>query len=185
MKFEVTQQVWERIMGDNPGLKENGPQWFQCPVEGVSWNDIQQFISKLDSLTGKKYRLPTEAEWEFAARGGNKSHDYLYSGSDKLNEVSWNGKYNGPVHPVGQKQANELGLFDMSGNAWEWCNDWYDRDYYLTSPDNNPIGPDTGKTRVVRGGSWSDTEFSCRVSYRSHNTPDSKGYIFGFRLVLN
>ncbi len=148
-RYEITQAQWQAVMGDNPShFKDCGSN---CPVENVSWNDIQTFLQKLNKMTGKTYRLPTEAEWEFAARGGNSSQGYRYSGSNNLDKVAWYWENaNGKTHPVGGKIKNELGLYDMSGNVREWCADGYDENYYANSPSKNP----RGTSRVLRGGSW-------------------------------
>jgi formylglycine-generating enzyme required for sulfatase activity len=153
-------------------------------VEQVSWNDIQSFLKKLNTATGKRFRLPTEAEWEYAARGGNKSRGYTYSGSNTLSSVGWHvGNSGSKTHAVGQKQANELGLYDMSGNVWEWCSDWYGRNYYSSSSSNNPKGPSSGSSRVLRGGSWSSSASYCRVADRNNYKPDLRYYNYGFRVV--
>ena len=181
-KYEVTQKLWYDIMRTNPssfGGCDN------CPVEKVSWNDVQKFITKLNATTGKVYRLPTEAEWEFAARGGNKSKGYIYSGSNSLGEVAWfTNNSSNKTHAVGQKAVNELGIFDMSGNVWEWCSDWYGSDYYSNSPQNNPKGPSTGVLHVFRGGSWDYFASYCRSSFRTISTPIDRINSLGFRLVL-
>ena len=187
-KFEVTQGVWKAVMGYNPSYFQKGDNY---PVEQVSWNDIQDFLTKLNQLTGKKYALPTEAQWEYAARGGNKSKGYKYSGSNDIENVAWYW-YNSSTssssrspQPVGSKQPNELGLYDMSGNVWEWCSDWYGSDYYSNSPSTDPAGPETGSDRVLRGGSWGDYASYCRVSFRNYNNPSDRGRNFcGFRVVL-
>jgi formylglycine-generating enzyme required for sulfatase activity len=177
-KYEVTQAQWKAIMGSNPS-KWTGDN---LPVENVSWNDIQEFIQKLNQKTGKKYRLPTEAEWEYAARGGNKSRGYKYSGSNDIGTVAWYSSNSGDkTHPVGQKQPNELGIYDMSGNVWEWCQDWYGD--YSSASQTNPTGPSSGSYRVLRGGSWNDYTGGCRVSSRTCNTPSSRGSYNGFRLA--
>ncbi|MCB0839227.1 MAG: SUMF1/EgtB/PvdO family nonheme iron enzyme, partial [Bacteroidetes bacterium] len=142
-QYPVTQALWEIVMKTNPSEFEGETN----PVETVSWEDSQIFLQKLNQLTGKSYRLPTEAEWEFAARGGIQSEGYLYSGSDKLKEAGWyGGNSNGQTQPVGQKLSNELGLFDMSGNVYEWCQDWYGENYYQHCADQelvkNPQGPE-------------------------------------------
>ncbi len=178
---EVTQELWEAVMGTNPsnwkGLK--------LPMERVSWNDCQTFITKLNSLTGQQFRLPTEAEWEYAARGGNQSKGYTYSGSDNLEDVAWYTSNSGSkTHEVATKSPNELGIYDMSGNVWEWCQDWYGSDYYSSSVTNNPKGPDSGSRRVGRGGCWGDDTWSCRVAGRSNGMPTGKGSNVGFRLAL-
>lgn len=146
----------------------------------------------MNELTGKQFRLPTKAEWEYAARGGNRSRGYKYSGSDNIGSVAWYTDNSGETtHPVGQKQSNELGLYDMSGNVWEWCQDWYDNNYYGSSPSQNPKGPSSGYFRVGRGGSWGGNAWGCRVSYRSYDSPDSRdgnlgpsGRGTGLRLAL-
>ena len=153
-------------------------------MEQVSWEDCQTFISKLNSLTGKKFRLPTEAEWEFAARGGIKSKGYKYSGSNTLGDVAWYGDNSvNKTHDVGTKNPNELGLYDMSGNVWEWCNDWWR--YYSSSPSNNPTGPSSGTDRVSRGGSWLNDASYCRSSNRNYGTPGNRDHNLGLRLCLS
>ena len=187
---EVTQELWKAVMGDNPSNFKKGGNY---PVENVSWNDCQTFIKKLNEKTGKKFRLPTEAEWEFAARGG-KSGGTKYSGSDNLSEVAWYGYWDDndknrtitttTTMPVAQKKPNSLGIYDMSGNVWEWCNDWYASDYYKNSPSNNPQGPSSGSYRVLRGGSWSYNADLCRVALRNGYRPDYGNYFNGLRLAL-
>ena len=185
---EVTQALWQAVMGSNPSYFMGDSQ---RPVEQVSWNDCQAFITKLNQqcagqLNGRQFRLPTEAEWEYAARGGKKSRGYKYSGSNNtLDNVAWYGdgdNSGGTTHAVGTKQANELGLYDMSGNVWEWCSDWYDG--YSSSAQTNPTGPATGSFRVYRGGSWGDNGRDCRVSIRYGCTPDYTPINFGLRLSL-
>ena len=178
-KYEVTQREWKAVMGSNPS-KFKGDN---LPVENVSWNDCQEFIRKLNSLTGKSFRLPTEAEWEYAARGGNKSQGYKYSGSNKLDNVGWYYDNSGSTtHEVGTKSPNELGLYDMSGNVFEWCGDWYGG--YSSSGQTDPMGPSSGSRRVNRGGSWNYNVGVCLVSFRNRSTPGD-GYVdLGFRLVL-
>ena len=152
------------------------------PMYYVSWNEVQEFISRLNSLTGKQYRLPTEAEWEYAARGGKKSKGYKYSGSNFIEQVAWyKENSNNATHPVGSKQPNELGIYDMSGNVWEWCYDWYGA--YDSGSQTNPVGPGSGSVRVIRGGSWNSIAAYIRVSGRSGNTPSYRNSILGFRLV--
>jgi formylglycine-generating enzyme required for sulfatase activity len=169
-------------MGNNPSSFQNCDD---CPVEDVSWNKAQAFIEKLNQKTGKHYRLPTEAEWEYAARGGSKSNGYTYSGSNDISSVAWYTDNGGSkTHPVGQKQANELGIYDMSGNIWEWCQDWFGADYYSSSPTENPQGPSWGSLRVYRGGSWSSTAQYCRVASRNFYAPGFRDFLIGFRLVL-
>ena len=176
----VTQKLWKEVMESNPSYFGDCDD---CPVETVSWDNVQEFITKLNKLTGKNYRLPTEAEWEYAARGGNQSKGYKYSGSDNIDVVGWCWENSeGKTHPVGTKTPNELGIYDMSGNVWEWCHDWYAT--YTEDAQTNPQGPAEGSYRVLRGGSWADSEQSCCVSCRGNLTPASRSYFYGFRLVL-
>lgn len=176
---EVTQELWRAVMGSNPSYFSGT----DLPVEKVSWNDCQTFITKLNQLTGKKFRLPTEAEWEYAARGGNKSRGYKYAGSNTLSDVAWySNNSSSKTHPVKQKQANELGLYDMSGNVWEWCQDWFGT--YSSSAQTNPTGPASGSYRVYRGGSWYGSARYCRVSHRGSNTPTDYYSNLGLRLAL-
>ena len=178
---EVTQELWETVMGSNPS-KLKGPK---LPVEKVSWDDCQAFIGKLNAQTGKTFRLPTEAEWEYAARGGKKSKGYTYSGSNAIGDVAWHLDNSGnTTHEVGTKQANELGIYDMSGNVWEWCQDWYGETYYKNSSTTDPQGPASGTSRVLRGGSRYDFAQCCRVAYRSNYYPDHRNSYRGLRLVL-
>jgi formylglycine-generating enzyme required for sulfatase activity len=175
---EVTQALWKAVMGSNPSYFKGDNK----PVVGVSWYDCKKFISKLNKLTGKTFRLPTEAQWEFAARGGNFSRGYKYSGSNNIGDVAWYGNTGNATHDVGTKSPNELGLYDMSGNVWEWCSDCYGD--YNSKSQTNPIGPDSGSYRVYRGGSWSDFARDCRVSDRINYTPDDRYGNVGLRLVL-
>ena len=178
-KYEVTQALWKAVMGNNP----SNWQGDNLPVEQVSWNDCQTFISKLNAITGKNFRLPTEAEWEFAARGGKKSKGYKYSGSNNIDEIAWYGSNSGSkTHPVGTKKSNELGIFDMSGNVWEWCGDWFGN--YSSSSQTNPTGPSSGGDRVGRGGGWSFNARGCRVSFRYWGNPGLRIRDLGLRLVL-
>ena len=178
-KYEVTQELWAAVMGSNPSNFSGT----NLPVETVSWDDIQTFISKLNELTGRTFRLPTEAEWEYAARGGNKSKGYKYSGSNTIGDVAWySGNSSSKTHEVGTKAPNELGLYDMSGNVWEWCSDWFGS--YSSSSQTDPTGPSSGSNRVLRGGSWFNNAGYCRVSYRHNYTPSYRYYLYGFRLVL-
>ena len=180
-KYEITQAQWQAVMGSNPSKFKNCDN---CPVERVSWNEVQKFIKKLNQLTGQRFRLPTEAEWEYAARGGKRSRGYRYAGSNSPGTVAWYDSNSGyKTHPVGQKQANELGLYDMSGNVWEWCSDWYGRNYYGSSSSSNPSGPSTGTRKVLRGGSWNISAAYDRVSNRSYNSPSTQISSNGFRLV--
>ena len=181
-KYEVTQEEWEAVMGSNPSKFKGAKR----PVEQVSWNDCQEFIRKLNALTGKRFRLPTEAEWEFAARGGNRSNGYKYSGSNDQGNVAWYRDNSDDItHLVGLKLPNELGLYDMSGNVWEWCQDWFDSSYYGKSPSTNPVNNTSTSNRVNRGGSWFyDLARDCRVSYRYGFAPDGRNGHLGFRLAL-
>ena len=179
-RCEVTQELWEAVMGSNPSNFRGA----QNPVESVSWNDCQNFIKKLNSLTGRTFRLPTEAEWEYAARGGNKSRHYKYSGSDNIDDVAWYDDNSGSkTHAVGTKSPNELGIYDMSGNVWEWCSDWYGKKY-SAGAQTNPQGPSAGSNRVLRGGSWYYYARLCRVSNRGSLDPVNSYYYGGLRLVL-
>ena len=178
-RYEVTQKEWQAVMGDNPS-KFYGDN---LPVDYVSWNDCQDFINKLNQLTGLKFRLPTEAEWEFAARGGKQSKGYKYSGSDKIRDVAWYYGNSGiKTHKVGTKHPNELGIYDMSGNVWEWCGVCYYS--YSSSAQTNPTGPSSGSARVLRGGSWSSYARSGRVSDRNYHYPSYRYDFDGFRVVL-
>jgi formylglycine-generating enzyme required for sulfatase activity len=180
-KTEVTQELWEAVMGSN---QSSDKSWKDNPVTNVSWDDCQAFIKKLNSISGKNYRLPTEAEWEFAAREGKKSKGYKYAGSNEIEAVAWYYKNNeNKTHPVGQKSPNELGIYDMTGNVWEWCSDWYGESYYNSSPGNKPQGPDNGEFRVMRGGSWFDIAVYCLVAYRNYGYPDFRSNNLGFRLL--
>jgi formylglycine-generating enzyme required for sulfatase activity len=180
-KYEVTQAQWRAVMGNNPS---HFSRCDNCPVEKVSWNDIQEFLKKINQMTGKNYRLPTEAEWEFAARGGVSATATKYAGSNNIDEVAWYTSNSGSkTKPVGTKKPNELGIYDMSGNVWEWCGDWYGD--YSSSNKTNPTGASTGSYRVLRGGSWGHTARHCRVSTRINDSPDSRSNIDGFRVVLS
>ena len=179
-KYEVTQALWKAVMGNDSSYFKGD----NLPVDQVSWDDCQEFISKLNRITGKMFRLPTEAEWEYAARGGNKSRGYQYSGSSNLSDVAWYSGNSGDVtHAVGTKQPNELGIYDMSGNVLEWCQDWYGK--YNRSSQVNPIGANSGSFRMYRGGSWSYLARSCRLSFRGSGTPGYRGISLGLRLVLS
>ncbi|MBQ7690986.1 MAG: formylglycine-generating enzyme family protein [Muribaculaceae bacterium] len=199
---EVTQALWVAVMGSNPSyFNEYGNPDYESyhegtyytpnlrrPVERVDWDDCQEFITKLNALTGETFRLPTEAEWEFAARGGNKSQGYMYSGSNVLGEVAW---YDGNANTVGSpdygthtvatKAPNELGVYDMSGNVWEWCADRFG--YYSSDPQTNPTGPATGPYRVFRGGCWARVAGNCRVALRNYAYPYVRSNGTGFRLA--
>ena len=179
-KTEVTQALWEAVMGNNPSYFQGK----SLPVENISWNDCKTFIVKLNALTGKTFRMPTEAEWEYAARGGSKSRGYKYSGSNRLGDVAW--YYDNSdlkTHEVGTKSPNELGLYDMNGNVWEWCSDWYGD--YSSASQTNPKGPDSGTNRVYRGGSLCDDASICRCSgHRSDSDPGNRFSTLGLRLCL-
>ena len=179
-KYEVTQALWQAVMGSNPSIFKGD----DLPVEEVSWKDCQKFITKLNAMTGKRFRLPSEAEWEYAARGGKKSRGYLYSGSNAIGDVAWyEGNSSFMTHAVGTKQPNELGIYDMTGNVWEWCQDRYGS--YSSSPQTNPTGAVGGSRRVFRGGSWSYSARRCCTSSRSGYSPGYRRYDLGLRLVLS
>ena len=176
---EVTQELWEAVMGSNPSNFKGSKR----PVEKVSWNDCQTFIAKLNQLTDKTFRLPTEAEWEYAARGGNKSEGYTYSGSNTIDEVAWYWDNSSrTTHDVATKAPNELGIYDMTGNVWEWCQDWYGG--YSSSSQTNPAGPPSGSNRVRRGGSWYYDTTNCRASIRSYYYPTFTYNYLGLRLAM-
>ena len=176
---EVTEALWTAVMGSNPCNRTLGGNY---PVEYVTWNDCQTFITKLNELTGETFRLPTEAEWEFAARGGNKNKGCQYAGSDNIDDVAWySGNSGWAKHPVATKAPNELGLNDMSGNVWEWCQDWYGN--YISEAQTNPTGPETGSSRVYRGGSWDFEAEYCKVSLRAYDIPSKAFTNLGLRLA--
>ena len=178
-KTEVTQALWQAVMGSNPSRFKGS----DLPVECVSWNDCQEFIKKLNRLTGRNFRLPTEAEWEFACRGGNNSRGYKYSGSNDIDNVAWYWDNSGEkTHPVGTKAPNELGIYDMSGNVYEWCNDWYGN--YTSYSQMNPTGPRSGSDRVGRGGCWNNGARYCRSSNRYNGSPTRRDNLLGLRLAL-
>ena len=180
-KYEVTQGQWEQIMGNNPSYNKSGDDF---PVEKVSWNDCQDFITALNGKGSNIFRLSTEAEWEYAARGGGKEEKY--AGGNDLDSLGWyTSNSEGHSHEVGTKAANSLGIYDMSGNLWEWCSDLYGSSYYSSSPMNNPQGPTTGSSRVFRGGGWDYPAQSCRAAYRSYGPPGLRYGGIGFRLVLS
>ena len=179
-KYEVTQALWQAVMGSNPSFFKGD----DLPVEQVSWNDCQEFVSKLNRMTGRKFRLPTEAEWEYAARGGKKSRGYQYSGNSNISDVAWyDGNSGGKTRPVGTKQANELGIYDMTGNVGEWCQDRYGS--YVTSSQTNPTGANSGSYRVRRGGGWYYVAWGSCSSFRDYSAPGGRYKGLGLRLVLS
>ena len=178
-KTEVTQQLWQTVMGNNPSYFK-GPD---LPVDNVSWNDCQQFIKRLNERTGQRFRLPTEAEWEYAARGGTRTNHYLYSGGNDATDVGWvwaNAKEK--THAVGKRRDNELGIYDMTGNVWEWCQDWYG--YYPTTAQHNPKGARAGRYKVNRGGAWCFEKKAARNVARFANKPDGRYKSVGLRLAM-
>ena len=181
---EVTQALWLAVMGENPSYYTGDfSSDLNRPVEQISWNACQQFITKLNQLTGKNFRLPTEAEWEYAARGGNQSEGYKYAGANMISAVAWYAtNASTQTHPVASKLPNELGLYDMSGNVWEWCQDWYGS--YSSEAQTNPTGPASGSYRVIRGGCLLDNARECRVSTRSNSSPTITYVGLGLRLAL-
>jgi len=185
---EITQKEWRNIMGASTSL--SNPSYNKgcddCPVEQVNWLDVQEFINKLNEKTNLTYRLPTEAEWEYAARGGKYSKGNEYSGGNMIVDVAWcSDNSGGKTHPVGKKRPNELGIYDMSGNVYEWCYDWYDANFYANNKKTkDPCNTTASQYRVIRGGSWGTGPDYCRVAYRLGNTPDGRYDPVGFRLVL-
>jgi formylglycine-generating enzyme required for sulfatase activity len=175
-RYEVTQAQWEAAMGTNPSRFKRADR----PVERVSWDDAQEFLKRLNARQdGYRYRLPTEAEWEYAARAGSSEKN-----TGPLDAVAWyGGNSGGQTHPVGQKQANRWGLYDMQGNVWEWCQDRFDENYYQSSPGQDPQGPSSGPSRILRGGSWKHDAVIVRLSHRSAVRPDSRSGLFGLRCV--
>ena len=190
--LEVTQSQWEKVMGTSIYQQRNkansslslygtGPDY---PMYFVSWEEAKEFCARLSRQTGKNYSLPTEAEWEYAARGGKKNEGTKYAGGWSIGDVAWYyDNSNNSAHVCGTKRANALGIYDMSGNVWEWCEDWFGS--YLSYDTDNPKGASSGSNRVLRGGSWYSFAKGCRVSFRSLNTPGSRGSVNGFRVVLH
>lgn len=177
---EVTQELWVTVMGNNPSEFKNNNN----PVENVSYDDCQLFIKRLNKISGHKFRLPTEAEWEYAAKGGNKSNEFIYSGGNYIESVAWyDVNSNAMTNPVGSKQSNEIGIFDMSGNVWEWCYDKYGP--YALGNQKNPKGSTKGTEYVMRGGSWNHGNNSCRVSVRLSHKANYKSNNIGLRLALD
>ena len=188
--LEVTQSQWEKVVGTSIYQQKSkadasstygvGPDY---PMYYVSWDEAMEFCRLLSNKTGRTYTLPTEAQWEYAARGGNKNEGAKYAGSNMIDAVAWYTDNSGrSTHIVGSKRANALGIYDMSGNVWEWCKDWY-ADSYVSYDTNNPIGPSSGSYRVCRGGSWYNSASYCRVAYRGYDSPDNHDYDCGFRVV--
>lgn len=185
---EVTQALWKAVTGYSP--TSNGYSWSSTcgigdnyPAYYISYNDVQTFITKLNQLTGQTFRMPTEAEWEYAAKGGNKSQGYTYSGSNTISDVTWySGNSGSKTHPVATKAPNELGIYDMSGNVWEWCSDWYGS--YTSTAVSDPTGNSSGSNRVYRGGGWNSSAGSCCVTYRNFKTPSDRYNFLGLRLAL-
>jgi len=179
---EVTQELWSAVTGDNPSLILGD---MLRPVDGVKWDVCQDFIRMLNKILYPEFeiRMPTEAEWEFAARGGNRSRHYKYAGSNNLDEVAWyENNSDGTTHPVATKKPNELGIYDMSGNLWEWCNDWHGT--YLPTEQTDPEGPVEGTHRIMRGGSWTYDQQFCRVSRRSYISNVIRASNCGLRLAM-
>lgn len=191
---EVTQALWLAVMGSTPSYfssRNNFAENLQRPVESVSWDDCQTFIAKLNQLTGKNFRLPTEAEWEYAARGGKLSRGYEFAGSNTIDDVAWyygnsghwgSNSPDGGTHTVATKAPNELGLYDMTGNVLEWCQDWYGD--YTNEVQTNPIGPASGSSHVGRGAGWGTFAEYCRVTYRRNIVPTYSDYGIGLRLAM-
>jgi formylglycine-generating enzyme required for sulfatase activity len=179
-KYPVTQKQWNAVMDNNP--PSGNRKGDNYPVENVSLSDAQKFCNALSEKTGKRYRLPTEAEWEYAARGGKKRKNYKYSGSNSLNEVGWYCENSDrTTYEVGEKEANELGIYDMSGNVWEWCSDWYGD--YSNERQEDPTGPSCGSDRIIRGGSWNSNANVCRSTHRGAINPEDRHPSLGFRVV--
>lgn len=182
-KYEVTQTEWMAVMQTNPSSLKKCDN---CPVDSVSYQDARVFIKKLKGQSGKKYRLPTEAEWEYAARSGGKKEVWAgTSDAFKLDDYAWyEDNSGGKMHPIGTSEPNSLGTYDMSGNVWEWVWDYYAENYYKISPEKNPIGLLSGKKRVLRGGSWLETPKDIRAANRHKDYPDNRSDSYGFRLAL-
>ena len=183
--YEITVEQWIAMMGNNLTVSDCN----KCPINLISWNDVQEALARLSKKSGKHYRLPTEAEWEYAAKGGAYSEHYRYCGSNDINEVAFATSYEEP-YPVGQKKPNELGLYDMSGNVWEMCSDWYDENYYKQKVANNPKGPASGKYKVIRGGFYRSYPYTMTPTYRSTGNdpehsppPPARWKTMGFRVV--
>ena len=180
-KYEVTQAQWSEMMNNNPSEFKDDIR----PVERVSWNDVQAFIQKLNTKEEtNKYRLPTEAEWEYASRAGSESSYGFASNANILSQYAWYRKNSADeTHPVGQLKPNAWRLHDMHGNVHEWCQDWFDRKYYSQSPSNAPLGPSSGLAKVLRGGDWESEDWYCRCASRSLSSPNRRSNRLGFRLI--
>ncbi len=180
-RYPVTQEEWVKVMDSEPLYRKEGARY---PVEKVSWEDAQAFIKRMNADEEDRFRLPTEAEWEYAARSGGRREEY--AGGNEVDQVAWHSKNSGGVvHPVGTKAPNGLGLYDMSGNVLEWCEDWFDEEYYKKVPSANPKGPPKGSYRVLRGGSWDSAPNYVRTVARNYWEPDNRDFYTGFRLVRN
>ncbi|MGA2258863.1 MAG: formylglycine-generating enzyme family protein [Thermoguttaceae bacterium] len=182
-KYLATQEQWEAVMGTNPS-NVKGPK---NPVENVSWEDCQQFCHMLNAKphAGGKFQLPTEVQWEYACRAGSTTYYCFGDEESGLGEYAWyGGNSHVQTHPVGKKKPNAWDLYDMHGNVWEWCQDWYDRGYYATSPTDDPTGPTMGSGRVFRGGGWDYPASSCRSAHRSDGEPGCRNYLLGLRVSL-
>lgn len=184
-KYPVTQTQWIGITGKNPSAHANCGHY--CPVENVSWNEVQEFLRRLNERTKKQYRLLTEAEWEYAARSGGKDETWAGTSNEKdLGDFAWYLTSSQlKSHPVGTRKPNGLDIYDMTGNVWEWMSDWYADDYYAKSPRDNPSGPAGGQKRALRGGFWGSTAPLCRIARRIAGAPDAKAAGYGFRVALS
>lgn len=182
--YEVRQSEYEKVMGDKPWSgKSYVKEGADYPATKVSWKDAQEFCRKLSTKEGRTYRLPTEAEWEYACRAGSNTAYCFGDSPDKLDDYSWSYANSGP-YPVGEKRPNPWGLYDMHGNVWEWCSDWYDSAYYKNSPTEDPTGATSGSRRVYRGGCWNNNAKDCRSAIRGYFNPDETGFALGFRVAL-
>ena len=180
-KYEITQKQWIALMGSNPSDNHGCPD---CPVENITYHDALDFIEKLNEVGPAKYRLPTEAEWEYAANGGSGQDDSRFSGGNEIYSLAWyQANSSGKTKPVGKKQPNGLGIYDMSGNVQEWCSDFYHPNYYRSSPSKNPKGPPSGSSRIIRGGAFNQSSVFCTVYKRQYEMPDVRSSNIGFRLV--
>ena len=177
---EVTQAQYRKVMWENPSHSEAA----NCPVGNVSWHEVQEFCRRLSAKEARTYRSPTEAQWEYACRAGATTEHCFGDDVPELADHAWYAKNSdGKMHPVGQKKPNAWGLYDMHGNVWELCRDWYDKDYYGSSPERDPTGPGHGKDRVSRGGSWYNGAYACRAAHRGCRPPSIRSYLTGFRVL--